>query len=130
MKENSVAQRVQLEAARLNVLTMRNNVGACEDATGRFIRYGLMNESAKVNKEIKSSDLIGITPVQAYVEGIGWTVLGVFTAIETKASDWKFRPSDDRAVAQAKFHEIVKQHGGFAGFATGPEDVRIICRRL
>lgn len=129
MKENSVAQRVQLEAARLGILTMRNNVGACQDETGRFIRYGLMNESAKLNARIKSSDYIGITPVQAYVEGIGWTILGVFTAIETKASDWQFNPSDERAVAQLKFHDIVRQHGGFAGFATGPNDVARIVRK-
>lgn len=129
MKENPVAQRVQIEAARLGVLTMRNNVGVAVAADGRHIRYGLMNESAKLNASVKSSDYIGITPVQAYVEGIGWTVLGVFTAIETKASNWKFSPADERAVAQQKFHDIVRNHGGFAGFATGPEDVARICRK-
>lgn len=128
MKENPVAQRVQLEWANLGGLPMRNNVGACEDATGRFIRYGLMNESAKMNAQIKSSDYIGITPTLITPQMVGY-YLGVFTAIETKASDWKFSQADQRAVAQARFHDIVRAHCGFAGFATGPDDVRLICRR-
>lgn len=128
MKESAVASRVHLEAARLNILTMRNNVGAgtfVDPRTGQetHLRWGLMNESAKQNKQIKSSDLICITPVRAYVEGIGWTVLGVFTAFETKRSDWKFSQSDEHAVAQQAFHTVVKSYGGFAGFCTGPEDV-------
>lgn len=129
MKETPVAQRVQLEASRLGILTMRNNVGVAVAQDGRHIRYGLMNESAKQNAFIKSSDYIGVTPVQAYVNGIGWTVLGVFTAFETKASDWKFSATDERAVAQQRFIDMVHQYGGFAGFATGPEDVARITRR-
>lgn len=128
MKETPVAQRVQLEAARLNVLTMRNNVGACQDETGRYIRYGLMNTSKRENEQFKSSDLIGITPVTAYVQGVGWTTLGVFTAIETKASMWQFNQMDERAVAQKRFIDLVSGYGGYAGFATGPDDVRKICR--
>ena len=128
MKETPVAQRVQLEAARLGILTMRNNVGACQDATGRFIRYGLMNESAKINATVKSSDYIAITPTLITSEMVGYS-LGVFTAIETKSSNWVFNPSDERAVAQLKFHDIVRQYCGFAGFATSPADVARICRR-
>lgn len=127
MNESSVAQRVALEAARLGILLMRNNVGVAIDQNGRHIRYGLMNESSKINEQFKSSDYIGPTPVRCYVEGIGWTVLGVFTAIETKESNWKFSQSDKRAVAQANFHDIVRKYGGFAGFATGPEHVTRIC---
>jgi hypothetical protein len=108
----------------------RNNVGACEDATGRLIRYGLGNDSAQLNREIKSSDLIGITPVTAYLASIGWTTLGVFTALECKAPGWHMRPSDDRARAQARFHDIVRQAGGFAGFVTDTSDVEKIVRRL
>lgn len=129
MKETPVAQRVQIEAGNLGMLIMRNNVGACEDINGRLIRYGLMNESAKQNKIIKSSDYIAITPVRCFVDNVGVVTLGVFTAIETKASDWKFHHSDERAVAQAAFHAMVRDYGGFAGFATGPEDVRRIIGR-
>jgi hypothetical protein len=130
MKETPVAQRVQVEAARLGIITMRNNVGACMDEHGRLIRYGLMNESAKQNEKIKSSDYIGITPVRCFVDNLGLVTLGVFTAIETKASDWTFSQNDKRAVAQAAFHDIVRGYGGFAGFATGPDDVRRIIRGI
>ena len=123
MKEAAVAQRVALEEARLNCFGMRNNVGACQDQTGRLIRYGLCNESAKQNREIKSSDRILIVPTWCYRDGIGWGWLGAFGAIETKASDWKFDQSDERAVAQSRFHDIVRGYGGYAGFATGPDDV-------
>jgi len=128
MREQAVAQRVLLEAAKQNIVLWRNNVGACQDATGRLIRYGLGHDSAKQNEHYKSSDYIGICPTQAYVENIGWTTLGVFVAIETKSDDWRLIQSDKRAIAQAKFHDIVRTYGGMGGFATKPEDVRLICK--
>lgn len=133
MRESSVAQRVVYEAATLNINLMRNNVGAGtvydDDGRSSFIRWGLMNESKEQNAVIKSSDYIGITPVKCFVDSMGLVTLGVFTAIETKASDWKFSQNDKRAVAQLAFHDMVRAYGGFAGFATGPEDVARICRK-
>lgn len=109
----------------------RNNSGACTDDTGRLIRYGLGNDSAQLNAKIKSSDLIGITPVTAYLSSVqGWVTLGVFTALEIKSSNWKFSPNDERALAQAKFHSIVRDAGGFAGFVTDPADIAQIIRRF
>lgn len=130
MNEATVAQHVLYEAANLNINLMRNNVGACMTDDGRMIRYGLMNESAKQNDRIKSSDYIGITPVRCFVDNLGLVTLGVFTAIETKASDWRFSQNDKRAVAQKAFHDIVRGYGGFAGFATGPDDVRRIIQSV
>ena len=128
--EAVVQQKTRLEFAKIGVM-WRNNVGACEDATGRLIRYGLGNDSAQLNREIKSSDLIGITPVTAYVASLArWTTLGVFTALEVKASDWRFTPGDERAIAQAKFHDIVKAAGGYAGFVVDPTNIDQIIRRL
>jgi hypothetical protein len=130
MRESSVAQRVIDAAGYLNIIMMRNNVGACMSVDdGRLIRYGLMNESAQQNAVIKSSDYIGITPVKAFVDGMGLVTLGVFTAIETKATGWKFSQNDKRAVAQLAFHDMVRGYGGFAGFATGPDDVARICKK-
>lgn len=129
MKESGVASHIRLEAANSGIELWRNNVGVLRDENGRPIRYGLANDTAALNKNIKSSDFIGITPVQAYVEGIGWTVLGVFTAIETKAEDWKFYQSDERALAQQAFHDIVRKAGGFAGFARNITEFRRIIGR-
>lgn len=128
MNEAALQSMVRRDFAYIGPI-WRNNSGACTDDTGRLIRYGLGNDSAQLNREIKSSDLIGITPVVCYVASIGWTTLGVFTALECKKTGWKLQPSDERATAQARFHEIVKQHGGFAGFVTKPDDISSIITR-
>lgn len=106
----------------------RNNVGVLQDINGRPVRFGLGNDSAKLNKEIKSSDLIAITPVVITPAHVGQT-LGVFTAMETKKSDWIFSWKDERAVAQWRFHEIVRQHGGYAGFINDPRQIPYIIGR-
>lgn len=61
--EGGVSKRVRLEESRQGNVLWRNNVGACEDAHGNFIRYGLANESKQMNERVKSSDLIGIRRV-------------------------------------------------------------------
>lgn len=128
--EDVIQQRTRLAFAPIGPM-FRNNVGACEDKTGRQIRYGLANESAQLNKVIKSSDLIGITPVMAFLASTGrWERLGVFTALEIKASGWRFSPGDERAVAQAKFHAIVRDAGGFAGFVSDPDHINSIIKRF
>lgn len=128
--EAVVQQRTRLAFASIGPM-WRNNSGACTDDTGRLIRYGLGNDSAQLNREIKSSDLIGLTPVNAYVHSLAsWVRLGVFTALEVKASDWRFSASDERTVAQAKFHAIVREAGGFAGFVSNEKDISSIIRQL
>jgi hypothetical protein len=108
---------VRLEAAEKDVLLWRNNVGACKTDTG-FLRYGLCNDSERMNEAIKSSDLVGIRKVFVTPQMVGSTV-GVFTARECKKQDWKFSESDKRAVAQLKFINLVNSYGGDAAFATG-----------
>lgn len=120
-------QQARLLMAQMGAQIWRNNSGAYQDETGRYIRYGLCNDSAALNKRIKSSDLIGATPVLIMPHHVGRTV-GVFTALEVKPSGWKLRPSDERGCAQAAFHTIVKNVGGFAGFVTDPDDIYGICR--
>lgn len=123
MSSESAVQSLTRQAFAYVGPVFRNNVGACEDKTGRQVRYGLGNDSAQLNAQIKSSDLIGITPVLAFVPSRGWQTLGVFTALEIKASDWRFSPGDERAVAQKRFHDIVRQAGGYAGFVVHPSDI-------
>ena len=127
--EKVVQQQTQLEHCKLpGAQIWRNNSGACTDETGRLVRYGLGNTSAKQNAAVKSSDLIGITPTLIQPHMVGYS-LGVFTAFEIKPTGWTMRPSDDRAKAQEKFHEIVRAACGFAGFVTDPRDIyRIIGR--
>jgi hypothetical protein len=128
MRESSVQQRIRLDAAYGGIELWRNNVGVLLNDRGQPVRFGLGNDSAGLNARIKSSDLIGVTPVFVTPELVG-RVLGVFTAIECKEEGWRMTPSDERAIAQAAFHDIVKRAGGFAGFAQSVEDFRKIVRR-
>lgn len=125
MLETTVQNHIRERFAHIGPI-WRNNSGACTDVSGRLIRYGLGNDSAKLNAHIKSSDLIGIRPQLAFLPDTGWQILGIFTAIEVKSPGWKFSENDHRAVAQRKFHDIVRASGGLAGFASSTEDINRI----
>ena len=122
MRESAVTSRVRLAAAKLNTPLWRNNCGGFYDNTGRFIRYGLGSEA-----QLASSDFIGIRPVLITPEMIG-QVLGVFTAVEMKKEGCKFNKNDKHLLNQKFFIDIVKQYGGFAGFASSVEDFYRIIR--
>lgn len=129
MDEAAVQQRTQLEHCRVtNGQMWRNNSGACTDQSGRLVRYGLGHTSSQQVKAWASSDLIGITPTLITQDMVGYW-LGVFTAYEVKRPGWHLTPGDQRGNAQAKFHEIVKQSCGYAGFVTDPNDIYGIIRR-
>lgn len=104
--EASVQARIRVAAPYIGVLLWRNNSGAAIDETGRHIRYGLGNDSKRVNKLFKSPDLVGIKQAT-----------GQFVAIECKTPGWKYSENDERAVAQARFLAAVRAAGGIAGFA-------------
>lgn len=126
--EAAIQQQLRLEAARLGWHLWRNNNGACRDDTGRLIRYGLANDSARLSKQIKSSDLIGWVPVLITPDMVGQTV-AVFTSIEAKRSDWRLQPGDAHAQAQARWIDLVKGSGGYGGFVTDPSQLKEIPRR-
>jgi hypothetical protein len=125
--EAAVQQQIRTAAASAGLDLWRNQVGACEDKTGRVIRYGLMNDSKNLNARFKSSDLIGIRPILITADMVG-QVVGVFSAIEAKASDWTYRPNDAHTQAQQRFIDLVRAAGGFAGFARSPAEARGILR--
>ena len=111
--EAGVQTRERLKSARAGGLMWRNNVGAMQEDSGRVVRYGLANESKKMNQQFKSSDLIGITPMT-----IGGQTVGIFTAVECKEPNWKYTGTDHE-VAQARFHSLVLSRGGIAYFTNG-----------
>jgi len=112
--EAVIQQRVRLSASETGARLWRNNNGVAQNPTGQPVRYGLANESTKINRVLKSSDLIGITPVIITPEHVGHTV-GVFTAIEVKKSGWCFRGAS-RETAQLKFILLVLSMGGIGKF--------------
>lgn len=110
---------VRLEAAKKDVLLFRNNIGVMESSDGRFIRFGLANDSERMNAALKSSDLIGLRRKVITPQMVG-SVVGIFTARECKHEGWQYKPSDKRAAAQKTFIDLVNSYGGDACFAAGP----------
>lgn len=115
--EGAVQNRIRIEAGKVGVLAWRNNVGALQDSTGRWLRYGLCNDTKQLNEKIKSSDLIGINPVLVTPHMVG-SIIGQFWAREVKEYGWKFK-GDPHEQAQAKFGQIVLSKGGDFKFTTG-----------
>lgn len=115
--EAYVSSRVRIAAATEGWHLWRNNVGAFEDKTGRWIRYGLANDSAKMNDRLKSSDLVGWRQVTVTPNMVGKTI-AQFVSLETKAPDWTYSGSA-REEAQARWIGLVVSCGGYAKFTVG-----------
>ena len=112
--EAAIQSRFRAKFAESGGRVWRNNVGAVQTEDGRFIRYGLCNDSTKLNAAIKSSDLIGIKPVTIQRGHVG-CVIGQFFAREVKRSSWKYRGTP-REQAQLQFLLLVTRLGGDAKF--------------
>jgi len=113
--ETTTQADLRLVAPYYNSHLWRNNSGVAVNEEGRHIRYGLANDSKRINKYFKSSDLIGIAPVKITQNHVGKT-MGIFTAIEVKGPKFT-KPSSQREHAQAEFLSVVQTAGGIGIFA-------------
>lgn len=116
--EAAVQADVRLLASQAGDRLWRNNVGAGTLEDGCFVRWGLANESARVNEHIKSADLIGIRPVVITPDRVGQTI-GQFVSRECKAKGWKLTAGDKRGQAQMRWAELIMAFGGDAKITTG-----------
>lgn len=121
ISEAVVQQQARLLLSQRGVRVWRNNNGATFDESGRMIRYGLANDSAALNKKIKSSDLIGATPHIVQQADVG-RVLGILTSYETKRAGWKYTGTP-REVAQYAWGKLVISLGGIFKFVSRVEDL-------
>lgn len=129
MSEEAVQNALRLRAAELGGALWRNNSGALPDKTGRIVRFGLGNDSAKLNKVWKSADLVGIVPVVITPNMVGQT-LGVFLAIDAKdPATWRGVPKSEHELAQENFFATVRRYGGIGGFAASTADMERLVRR-
>ncbi len=99
--ETPLRKSIQVAATRAGARLFRNNVGKLQDATGRWVTFGLC---------VGSCDLIG------------WTADGHFLALELKT------PGTRTTLEQRRFIASVLSAGGRAGVARSVEDALRIIR--
>lgn len=104
--EREVQDAVRLSASASGARLWRNNVGSLQNRNGVWVRYGLCNDSKRLNAVIKSSDLVGIKSN------------GQFMAREVKRAGWVYTGTP-RERAQKAFLDLVNSLGGDAAFVNG-----------
>ena len=109
--EAEVQAHARLLASKRGDRLWRNNIGAGTLDSGSFVRFGLANDSATLNAQLKSSDLIGIE------HGTGR-----FLSFECKRPGWRYTGTP-REVAQLQWIGLVTSLGGRARFITNPEQM-------
>lgn len=112
--EAAISNLVRVEASQKGMRVFRNNVGVLEDKNGRPLRFGLANDTAALNRKLKSSDLIGIRPVLIGPEHLG-TQIGQFVSFEVKEEGWHYTGTP-REEAQQAWLVLIASLGGYAKF--------------
>lgn len=115
--EARVQSEVRLEAPHAGVYLFRNNVGAGKLESGNFVRFGLGNDSAPLNKALKSGDLIGIRKRMITQADVG-RYIGQFVSREVKRANWKYSGTAEEN-AQLRWATLINKQGGDALFVTG-----------
>lgn len=105
---------VIVRAFEMGFALWRNNSGVAREEH-RHVRFGLGNDSAKINKVWKSGDLVGVGPD------------GRFLMPEMKHPLWVFKGTE-REVAQANAINQVNALGGIAFFCTSVEEFERVVR--
>jgi hypothetical protein len=130
--EQLSSQVVRLSASSLGMKLFRNNSGAFKDETGRLVRFGLGNESKKLNDLYKFGDYIGTTPVTITQDMVGKTV-AVFTNLEVKPDGDRgktllkaMNTPNSREAAQLRAIELTREFGGIGGFVTNADEVNTL----
>lgn len=124
--ESNVQAAVRLEYARRGYRLFRNNTGVLYNERGTPVRYGLGNDSAQVNRVLKSSDLIGWHSLVITPGHVGLTI-AQFVSLEIKPDGWRLTDAllagtgdDSRQIqAQKRWLDLVTGDGGEARFVTG-----------
>lgn len=133
--ESWIQTQIRLQASRQGAIAWRNNVGAtpakehisCPHCQRKFVltkqpvRYGLCNDSQKLNERVKSGDLVLIIPRRITPDMIGMTI-GQFGMVECKHANWHWT-GNQHEKAQAACLGIVQAKGGYATFANGQLDL-------
>lgn len=116
--EGDVQNNIRIAAAEMGHILWRNNSGAATTDTGSYIRFGLGNDSKKLNKTYKSPDLVGIR------SAIGNLPLRPML-IEVKEPGWRYKGTE-RELGQLRFMQHASGFGALCGFCQSVDDFRKI----
>lgn len=105
--ESEVQREILLSAPSRQARLLRNNVGAFQDATGRWVHYGVGGNGG--------SDTLGPTTITITPEMVGRQV-AVFTAIECK------RVGKRATEEQDAFLAMVRSRGGIGAVCHSVEE--------
>lgn len=103
--EARVQSQIRLEAPGKSYALWRNNSGVLMNDRGVPVRFGLGNESAAVNKVMKTGDLIGLKSVIIQPEDVG-SLFARFASVEVKKPGGRIDP------AQVAWAALVTRRGG------------------
>lgn len=109
--------QVRIEFGKTGGRAWRNNVGALKREDGVPVRFGLANDSAMINRVLKSGDLIGIKPRIVTQDMVG-QLIGQFWSRECKEPGWRYTGTA-REAAQLAWVNLILRMGGDAKFTTG-----------
>ena len=115
--EQMVSHSIRLQASEAGARLWRNNVGAGRLENGRFIRWGLCNDTPELNRKVKSADLIGLRPILISPAMVGQTI-GQFVSREVKRRGWRYHDTEEER-AQVRWMNIINAMGGDATITTG-----------
>jgi hypothetical protein len=124
MTDGGNGARIRDHYAPVGWRLFRNNSGVLPDKRGVPVRFGLGNETAAINKLIKSHDYIGWAPTLILPDMVG-DVIARFVSIEAKPDGWTFPRETNRDAfahcdAQRRWARMVQDEGGIAGFMIDP----------
>ena len=112
--------KIILRAFKIGFALWRNNSGAMEllenNGEKRFVRFGMGNDSAKINKVWKSPDLVGIGPY------------GRFVGCEVKPEKWVYG-NTERERAQSNCLNDINRLGGIGFFCRSADEYEEIMKR-
>lgn len=115
--EGYVQSAVRLAAPAAGMRLWRNNVGAITDDRGVPVRFGLANDTKRLNEHLKSSDLVGWRRLPITPEMVG-SIVAQFVSLECKHEGWTYG-GDAHEAAQYKWLSLAAADGAYAKFVTG-----------
>lgn len=116
MSETEILQKCRVRASKLGIVLFRNNVGALEDKNGRWVKFGLADNSP---------DLIGWKSLKVTADMVGEKI-AVFVGIEVKTPEGmkpKGKKQKEHFALQQDFVDAINNAGGIGKIICSEDDL-------